>query len=261
MGLFQKLLGKVLSAASPHRILRAAGRAVGVSRTGKPSYHVPAKKEREQPTGEGYRVTDWRGMEPPEIMPISEELAQQIEEEKKSARERMREEQRRRDPAFGFVELQIPLVNGVDFTSTNVHWVQYDKEVQRLFIEYRSGHKTDGRLYAYSPVSETLARAAFESSSKGIFVWDNLRLRGTLLGHRLSYALVSGGAEMPKWTTTTTRIRQHDITVGEESGEAGPHPVLQLGALYGPHPAAVPPYRALGRFMLDEPIINRPPTT
>lgn len=49
-----------------------------------------------------------------------------------------------------------------------------------------------GPMYAYLNVPTRLYQQMVRASSKGKFVWDNLRIRGTVYGHKFTYQLVSG---------------------------------------------------------------------
>lgn len=183
-------------------------------------------------------------------------------------------DQRRRmnEAWYNFIDLGVPLVRGVHFQSSNVEWVQYDKQYSSLYICYRTGHQTDGRTYRYWTVNEALARSAFESASKGRFVWDNLRIRGTLLGHRLNYALVNAGNALPKWARGVNKILEHEEQVAAESGmdemnkslgmetmptTFGGGPQLERPQVFGIGQTSGPqPYQALGKFALSKPKTN-----
>lgn len=61
-----------------------------------------------------------------------------------------------------------------------------------------------GPLYLYHNVPARLFLAFIDASSKGDWVWDNLRIRGTLSGHQYDYALVGvQGAYVPRKATLT----------------------------------------------------------
>ena len=84
-------------------------------------------------------------------------------------------------------------------TSSNVHSIgmqieQVGDRSGTLYVRYLGGrgrHRAGpGSLYAYYDVPVDLYRDFLIASSNGIFVWDNLRVRGTIAGHRYSYDLV-----------------------------------------------------------------------
>ena len=84
-------------------------------------------------------------------------------------------------------------------TSSNVHSIgmQIDDPSDRsgtLYVRYLGGRGSQrsgpGSLYAYYDVPVDLYRDFLIASSKGVFVWDHLRVRGTIAGHRYSYELV-----------------------------------------------------------------------
>lgn len=56
------------------------------------------------------------------------------------------------------------------------------------------GRKTDepGALYAYYAVPVEIYNKMQSAQSKGTFVWDALRIRGTIYGHQYRYQLVAG---------------------------------------------------------------------
>lgn len=62
----------------------------------------------------------------------------------------------------------------------------YDDDSQQLFIRY-----PDGALYVYDQVSSFEATALLHADHKGGWVWDNLRIRGSLSGAQKPYALIS----------------------------------------------------------------------
>lgn len=57
-------------------------------------------------------------------------------------------------------------------TSSNVVSVGYDKPTKTLEIEFRAG-----RVYRYSGVHANTARGLLVASSKGKYVWKNVRDR------------------------------------------------------------------------------------
>jgi hypothetical protein len=58
-------------------------------------------------------------------------------------------------------------------TSSNVELAAYDLELEILRIQYR-----EGAVYAYQPVSYREALDFAQASSKGKWIWTNLRVRG-----------------------------------------------------------------------------------
>lgn len=63
-------------------------------------------------------------------------------------------------------------------------------------LEGRQVGKTNlgqaGSTYAYYGVAPDVFSRMKGSASKGKFVWDTLRIRGTVYGHRYRYSLVAG---------------------------------------------------------------------
>lgn len=180
---------------------------------------------------------------------VEEQFRRAMEAMDEGEKRRAEMEKMNRQPWWYFVHAGIPMVNGHDFDSSNVERVHYEIDHSSLFIEYYTGW-----LYRYWPVNEREAASIFHSRSKGVWVWDNLRRRGTKLGHRKNYQLVGGsGSEtsLPRWTRTSTSQHAHDEQVAAESGATGPVQVLGLGNV-GPST----PYNALGKFAMSAPKMN-----
>lgn len=91
--------------------------------------------------------------------------------------------------------------------SSNVHSIGYDNSSGTLAVRYlapelnkasggrvKVGGKTNspGPLYHYFDVPPKLWKSFESASSKGKWVWDNLRVRGSVAGHQYDYRLVSG---------------------------------------------------------------------
>ena len=86
-----------------------------------------------------------------------------------------------------------------DVTSSNVHSIgmRIDEPSDRtgaLFIRFLGGesqHRAGlGAMYEYRDVPVDLFREFLSAASKGTFVWDHIRVRGTVAGHRFPYELV-----------------------------------------------------------------------
>jgi hypothetical protein len=83
--------------------------------------------------------------------------------------------------------------------SSNVYSFGYDAESGSLFIRYKAnpprGSETrerpdkPGPLYQYFHVPLEVFLALLEASSKGRAIWDLIRIRGTVSGHRYDYTL------------------------------------------------------------------------
>ena len=106
--------------------------------------------------------------------------------------------------------------------SSNVFSFGYDHETSTLYVTYKaaelhegveghtrkngrrqlvgqpghtvSGHRKNapGPMYAYLDVPERVFLRMRLANSKGKFVWDELRQRGTVYGHQYRYVLVHG---------------------------------------------------------------------
>lgn len=98
-----------------------------------------------------------------------------------------------------------PLLTGemISVTSSNVHSIGFDFNHSeptngtlkvRFLQSDRSGRgsrgaKVPGPLYQYFDVHPFVFMTMREAASKGKFVWDKLRIRGTVSGHRFRYRL------------------------------------------------------------------------
>lgn len=83
--------------------------------------------------------------------------------------------------------------------SSNVDSIQYIAEDKTLIIAYHGGGK-GLQWYGYSPVDVALATSLFNAGSKGGWVWDRLRVRGTVFGYQVEYFFMDGpSAKEPKW--------------------------------------------------------------
>src|SRR4051812_28075663 len=74
----------------------------------------------------------------------------------------------------------------INCDSSNVEGAYYERDRDALTITFHSGSS-----YQYYQVSEAEARDFFRARSKGSFVWDRLRIRGTVDGHRKSFVRLS----------------------------------------------------------------------
>jgi hypothetical protein len=89
-------------------------------------------------------------------------------------------------------------------SSSNVFAFTYDKYAGILYVYFKAPGKADrhgnrphirGPLYSYGgagkKVPESLYHEFKASASRGKFVWDRLRIRGTIHGHQYVYTLVA----------------------------------------------------------------------
>lgn len=80
--------------------------------------------------------------------------------------------------------------------SSNVHSYGYDASAAYLYVRFYGNTpeekkaKRPGPVYRYSSVTPNEFLSLMGTSSKGDWVWDELRIRGTLSGHRKDYELV-----------------------------------------------------------------------
>jgi hypothetical protein len=109
--------------------------------------------------------------------------------------------------------------------SSNVYAIGYDPETGTLRVQYLAGGqglkskeaktraKTKaGAMYDYYNVPPRLWASFQAAGSKGRWVWDKLRVRGTIAGHKFDYTLVAGTivgvgrVYVPRLATVKTRI-------------------------------------------------------
>lgn len=91
-------------------------------------------------------------------------------------------------------------------SSSNVYAIGYHAQTQTLAVRYQApviGKQNGqykivakankpGPLYYYSGVPKRLWDSFASAGSKGTWVWDNLRIRGSIAGHQYDYRLVAG---------------------------------------------------------------------
>lgn len=114
------------------------------------------------------------------------------------------------------IKLDDPLITGamIKVTSSNVHSIGFQMSAGSpqlgtllvRFLQGSVGSKTAGPLYEYANVKTEVFQRFRKAASKGRFVWDNLRIRGTLSGHRYDYKLAGiAGGYVPRKATLTGR--------------------------------------------------------
>jgi hypothetical protein len=92
---------------------------------------------------------------------------------------------------------------------SNVYSYGYNSDTANLYVRFRN-EKTEGpgSLYRYSGVTIPEFRSLMSAASKGGWVWDHLRIRGTVTGHKKDYALVGivGGYVPRKATVAPLKV-------------------------------------------------------
>lgn len=91
-----------------------------------------------------------------------------------------------------------PIVTGTEVKaeSSNVYSYWYNYDAKTLFIRYwevkregsNSGSPQAGPTYSYSNVTPEEFLTLYKAGSKGTWVWDNLRIRGTVSGTKGGHA-------------------------------------------------------------------------
>lgn len=121
----------------------------------------------------------------------------------------------------------------IEVISSNVWRCQFVVEEQTLYVQYRNGN-----WYWYTGISEDEATQLYHAGSKGKWVWDCLRVRGTVFGHKKPYGLFQGGMSSgtpPKYTAKQEWLDQHGAI--PPAGDV-PHEWLKGNGPYHPDWAA-----------------------
>ncbi len=113
-----------------------------------------------------------------------------------------------------------------EVASENVHSVAYDASEATLYVRFWAKkwnkelgefvRQGPGPIYAYSYVPAPMFLDLLSARSKGGWIWDNLRIRGTVSGHRFDYRLVAiAGGYVPRKATFGP------LKAGDYAGEYG----------------------------------------
>ncbi len=111
--------------------------------------------------------------------------------------------------------------------SSNVYSFGYDLDVHTLYVRFKDRAKErprphrPGPIYAYYNIPPELFLGMMKASSKGGFIWDKFRVRGTVSGHQVDYSLVGiqGGYAARKATMTPRGEAYVPRTVYTDEGE------------------------------------------
>lgn len=83
-------------------------------------------------------------------------------------------------------------------SSSNVHSYGYDETSRTLQVRFLGGegeHRSGpGPMYHYFHVKKEVFQRMKAAVSKGTFIWDELRKRGSIFDHKYDYTLVGVGA-------------------------------------------------------------------
>ncbi len=112
--------------------------------------------------------------------------------------------------------------------SSNVDALQYHPEESKLIIRFKDKGSGPG-FYSYDNVSIREAEDIARSASKGGWVWDRLRIRGTVFGFKKSYQFLSGASSyQPKWMRSPQARAAHG-QVGPEGERSAKQKSFLLG--------------------------------
>lgn len=94
------------------------------------------------------------------------------------------------DDIVELLEDKVPPELTDDFMNGKLMWVissnvaagRYIKDQAKLVVQFRNG-----ATYSYFGISPALAQSFADADSFGVWIWDNLRVRGTKYGHQVPY--------------------------------------------------------------------------
>ncbi|GAB6186261.1 KTSC domain-containing protein [Thermopirellula anaerolimosa] len=133
-----------------------------------------------------------------------------------------------RPPGFEHLPETHPIWTGEfqEVQSSDVHSVAYDHRDATLYVRF---HKKEyvrelgdwvpagpGPIYGYYNVPPNMFLDLLRADSPGSWVWDHLRIRGTVAGHRFDYRLVAiAGTYVPRKATFTPLTGDYEGEYGE----------------------------------------------
>jgi len=124
--------------------------------------------------------------------------------------------------------------------SSNVYSYSYDVDTWTLYVRFQSHmvYGVAGSLYSYANVRPQKFLGLHAAASKGGWVWDSLRIRGTISGHQHDYQLVGvRNNYVPRKATMTAEGEMYvQRTVRVKSVSTGKIKVLTSGATMKPSP-------------------------
>lgn len=83
--------------------------------------------------------------------------------------------------------------------------IAFDQDNGKLYIKYPGG-----KMYVYDGVSQYEATSLLAASSRGTWVWDNLRVRGTIGGAQKPFALISDPGSVSVRRDPAGETSEHD---------------------------------------------------
>ena len=125
--------------------------------------------------------------------------------------------------------------------SSNVYAYSYDLDNWTMHVRFQSPIENSsgpGPLYAYHTVPPKIFLSMYQAPSKGTFIWDEIRIRGTVSGHHFDYRLeaVRDGYVPRKATMTPAGEMYLPRTVQVRSVHTGKISVLKSGGPMRPQP-------------------------
>lgn len=206
MGIFSKLFKFVTGRGGKAEPVLASPKAERIRQTAADEHAERAARARKQDAQIAESLADIKAKIARESASILESLGKREQAAFEIDLARRWEETARKEqellntPQGQFLAGMLILTYGRDFTSSNppapaVNSVWYVPSAQEIFVRFfvnDHGRRWPGPTYKYWPINESEALEMYRAVSKGIYIWDAYRIRGTKLGHKKSYAKVAG---------------------------------------------------------------------
>ena len=92
------------------------------------------------------------------------------------------------------------------FSSSNVQSATYNARENSMDIGFRNGG-----VYRYQDITPPEAKSFYSAGSKGKWVWDHLRVRGTVFGYQKPYTYIGGQSQgyIPKYAMSERHKAEH----------------------------------------------------
>ena len=126
------------------------------------------------------------------------------------------------------------------FSSSNVRSATYNARENSMDIGFKNGG-----VYRYQDITPPEAKSFYSAGSKGKWVWDHLRVRGTVFGYQKPYTYIGGQSQgyIPKYAMSERHKAEHR-TIGPEGmtplkwreGHGPYHPEFGMPKATTPHP-------------------------
>ena len=105
----------------------------------------------------------------------------------------------------------------VYLASSNVHAARYLWDEKILELQFKGHSDQGGYYYQYFNVPQMLAGTILSTASPGRWVWDHLRVRGTVTGYQYDYVRLTGFAGVSR-TATKVGLLPEDVAQKRTGG-------------------------------------------